>query len=317
VLERSYAPPRDRLLVTTNDARLLALADRLWERAETAGDSALRLSVEAFPGAAPGDLAERNVAWKLADDAYEVRLDGLLSARMDLARGAIEARVSAALLDADPGLAARFVLEAPCAVFLSRRAWRVLHAGAVAGEKGAVVLRGGSGAGKSTLVAAALKAGLDVLADESLLVARDDADELASSVRDLTLLHDSVAILGISDSVPAYSGGEEKRRVDLFHGSTPALRRARRAATFLLGPRSPGPARLVALCPEEFLEEFRRGSIREERIASDPDDVGLDWRARSGFRLDGACDIAGAVELIQMHAGRARERTRRGSESSR
>jgi hypothetical protein len=159
VPQRLYAPPRDRLLLTTDDERVLALADRLWEPAPGAdGPAPVRLDVETFDGPAPQALAERSLSWTLGPDVYEVRLDGLLSARMDLARSSAEARVSRALLDAAPGLAARCLLESTSAVFLSRRAWRVLHAGAVVGPNGAVVIRGGSGAGKSTLVAAALKA---------------------------------------------------------------------------------------------------------------------------------------------------------------
>jgi hypothetical protein len=310
VLERLYAPPRDRLLVSTNDARLLDLADRLWERAEAPPGDAVRVTVRAFPGPEPEPLAERRVDWRLGASVYEVAVEGLLAARLDLSARAVDARVSEALLASDPALAARFLFEAPAAVFLSRRAWSVLHAGAVVGARGAVVLRGASGAGKSTLVAAAMRAGLGVLADESLLVARADPDELSAGVRDLTLLHDSVELLGISDSVPAFTGGEEKRRIDLFRSSTPALRRARRAATFLLGPRTPGPARLAALTPDDFLAEFRKGAIPEEKIAFDPDVVGLDWRGRNGFRLDGASDLAGAVGLIQMHAGRTSDPTR-------
>ncbi|HKC26023.1 MAG TPA: hypothetical protein VKF32_14850 [Thermoanaerobaculia bacterium] len=315
MLERLYAPPRDRLHLSANDARLLDLADRLWERAEAPPGDAVRVSVRAFPGAEPEALAERRVAWRLGASVYEVAVEGLLAARLDLSARTVDARVSEALLASDPGLAARLLLEAPAAVFLSRRAWCVLHAGAVFGTRGAVVLRGASGSGKSTLVAAAMRAGLRVLADESLLVARADTDELSASVRDLTLLHDSVELLGILDSAPAFSGGEEKRRVDLFRSSAPALRRARRAATFLLGPRTPGPARLAALTPDEFLAEFRKGAIPQERIASDPDVVGLDWRCRNGFRLDGASDLAGAVELIQMHAGRTSDPTRPGGEA--
>jgi hypothetical protein len=318
VLERSYAPPRDRLFLKTDDARVLALADRLWVPAPKAdGEPVLWVTVETFDGPAPEALAERRLAWTLGEDAYEVRIEGLLSARMDLARGATEARVSRALLAAAPALAARYLLEVTSAVFLSRRAWHVLHAGAVVGRNGAVVLRGGSGAGKSTLVAAALKVGLGVLADESLLVAREDSDELASSVRDLTLLPPGAELAGNFESQPAFSGGEEKRRIDLFTTSTPASRHARRVATFLLGPRVPGPARLVSLSRNEFMAEFGRGGIREERLASDPDSVGLDWHGRNGFRLDGASDIPGAVDLIEMHAGRATHATRGASEMSR
>lgn len=304
MLERHYAPPRDALRLTTNDARVLALADRLWERAPgPAPADALRVEATVFAGGAPGPLAERDLVWTLGERVYEVTLPDLLSARVHLFEGRVESRVSDRVLESDPALAARFLLEAPTAVLFVRRAFTVLHAGAVVGSAGAVVLRGGSGAGKSTLVAAASAAGLSVLGDESLMVARDDADELASSVRDLTLLPDAAVLVGVSDAEPAFSGGEEKRRVDLFRGARPAQRRARRAATFLLGPREPGPARLVALSPDEFMTEFRKGEIPQERLGADPDTVGLDWRSRNAFRLDGASDLAGAVQIVKNYAG--------------
>ena len=168
------------------------------------------------------------------------------------------------------------------------------------GPKGAVVVRGGSGAGKSTLVAAAHAAGLEVLGDESLLVSRADPNELAASVRDLTLLEDSVELLGLrSRTGAAFSGGEEKRRVDLFVSSRPEVRAGRRVSTLLLGPRVPGPARLVALSPSEFLEEFARGEIPEERIDDGAGAIAQAWAIAGGSRLDGASDLQGAVALLK------------------
>ena len=147
----------------------------------------------------------------------------------------------------------------------------MLHAGAVVGPRGAVVVRGPSGAGKSTLVAAAHRAGLGVLGDESLFVSRRDPDALSASVRDLALREDSARLLGIFDATePAFTGREEKRRVDLFTGGAPRGRRARRAATVLLGPREPGPARLAPLTGVAFLDAFRSGAIPQER-PGDPD----------------------------------------------
>ena len=188
---------------------------------------------------------------------------------------------------------ARTLLEAPAAVLLGRRGWQVLHAGAVVGPRGAAVLRGPSGAGKSTLVAAAHRAGLGVLGDESLFVSRRDPDALAASVRDLAVREDSARLLGIFDSTePAFTGREVKCRVDLFNGSAPADRRARRAAAVLLGPREPGPARLAPLRGDAFLEAFRAGGIPQER-PGDPDAVARAWEAQ-GWLL-GRSDLRGAV----------------------
>ncbi|HSB63491.1 MAG TPA: hypothetical protein VLJ18_04960 [Thermoanaerobaculia bacterium] len=195
---------------------------------------------------------------------------------------------------------ARTLLEAPAAALLARRGWRALHAGAVKGPTGAVVVRGGAGAGKSTLVAAAHAAGLEVLGDESLLVSRADPDELASSVRELTLRKDSATLLGLlSRSSPAFSGGEEKCRIDLFASSSPETRAARRISTVLLGPRDPGPARLVPLSPSEFLEEFARGEIPQEHVHGGFGAVARAWAYAGGARLDGASDLQGAVALLK------------------
>jgi hypothetical protein len=193
---------------------------------------------------------------------------------------------------------ARTLLEAPAAVLLGRRGWQVLHAGAVVGPRGAAVVRGPSGAGKSTLVAAAHCAGLGVLGDESVFVSRRDADDLASSVRDLALREDSARLLGIFGSTePAFTGRETKRRVDLFNGSAPRDRRARRAATVLLGPREPGPARLAPLSGAAFLDAFRAGAIPQEK-PGDPVSVARAW-APNGMLLSGASDLAGAVRLLK------------------
>jgi hypothetical protein len=195
---------------------------------------------------------------------------------------------------------ARTLLEAPAAVLLARRGWRALHAGAVRGTKGAVVVRGDAGAGKSTLVAAAHLAGLEVLGDESLLVSRADPDELASSVRELTLCEDSAALLDlISRTEAAFSGGEAKRRVDLFAFSRPEARAAHRVATLLLGPRAPGPARLVPLAPADFLEEFARGAIPQEAVDGGAETIARAWAEAGGLRLDGASDLQGAVALLK------------------
>ena len=93
-------------------------------------------------------------------------------------------------------------------------------------------------------------------------------------MRDLALREDSARLLGIfSATEPAFTGREVKCRVDLFNGSAPQDRSARRAAAVLLGPRDPGPARLVPLSGDAFFSAFRLGEIPQER-PGDPDAVG-------------------------------------------
>jgi hypothetical protein len=297
-----FAVPGDAIRLESNDERVLRLAERLWERsrAESPDRIAIDLLVTVHPGGAGGALPERRLAWEHGRDEYVVSVADVLAARIDLSKARVRAKVSGGLLDEAPSFAARTLLEAPSAVLLSRRAFTVLHAGAVVGSRGAVVLRGAAGAGKSTLVAAAWCAGLAVLADESLLVFREDADCLVASVRDLTLLPDAVRLLGLDGATEdAFAGGEAKRRIDLFRDSTPAQRVARRASTLLLGPRYPGPARLVSLGRDEFRAAFRDGEIPQERQGGDPDAVAEAWAGEESWRLDGACDLAGAVAILR------------------
>jgi hypothetical protein len=300
----AFLPPRDRVVLETNDARVAALAARLWPRGAVGDDgAAIRIHVEvrdSEPGTPTWDLPERHLSWEHTPAEFRSRIPGLFSARIVLADATIVATAAPELLDGAPGLAARSLLEAPVAALLARRGWRALHAGGVSGPKGAVVVRGGSGAGKSTLVAAAHAAGLDVLGDESLLVSRADPDDLASSVRELTLRADSAALLGIlASTAPAFSGGEEKRRVELFEGSNSGTREARRVTTLLLGPRAPGPARLVPLEPAQFLLEFVKGEIPQEHVDGGAGSIARVWAEAGGARLDGASDLAGAVALLK------------------
>jgi hypothetical protein len=306
VAARLFLAGTDLVRIQGGGVRVVALARRLWEEVEPgAGDPALpgiRLRIDVTEGTVRGD-PERGASWSLGRD--EVRLDApgigllVLPARREAA-----ARVARPLLEEKLGTAARFVLEIPVTL-VKMTTRQLLHAGALVGPRGAAVLRGPSGAGKSTLVAAGWKAGLGVLGDESILVGRDDTDSLESTLRDLALSPASVRLLGLEGAVtPAFSGGEEKLRLPLFASATPRDRLARRAATLLLGPRSPGPARLVPLLPEEAVSLFRAGEIPQERaFGSDPDALGLAWSFDRTYRLDGAEDLEGAVGLVKKIIG--------------
>jgi hypothetical protein len=298
-VRRSYSPPGDLLRIEADDRRLHDLASRLWEAADE-GPGAIEFRIGSFEGTAPDTDAERYVTWTHLPQAYRVEAPELLDLLIDLEGARVTGRVSSKLLSLAPGLAARTVLEAPAAALLARRGWQVLHAGAVVGPRGAIVLRGASGAGKSTLVAALHAARLSVLADESLFVSRVDPVRIAAAVRDLTILPEGLSLLpsGLRTHW-AFSGGEIKRRIDLFSESVPHLREARLAAAILLGDRNRTPARLIPLSPGEFEEAFRAGEIPQERDGADPGTVARAWGARGGFRLDGARDLAGAVSILE------------------
>jgi hypothetical protein len=305
VCEAAYLVPGDAIHLRTNDLGILRLADRLWDRAPAGAPLARRrvpiaLSLEVTDAdhvPPPALFVER---WSLdADDARLSLGENHVHGHIESRHGRFSGRVSAALVADHPALVSRLLLETPAAALLARRGYCVVHAGAVVGPAGAVVIRGRGGAGKSTLVAAAHGAGLRVLGDESVLVERGDPDALLAGVRDVTVLPDAARLLGIERAVTrAGTAREEKCRLDLFTSSTPALRRARRVATVLLGPRHGGPARLESLAAREFLEEFREGEIPQERRFETPGHVAVHWSRGSAYRLSGANDLPGAVALL-------------------
>ncbi len=288
-------------------ARAAAAASRLWTEelpgsrpAQPAPPSIrlrIRIRIDALPGP-PGRDPEREAAWVVADDEVRMEADGIALV-VRPASGEAEGRVAPGLLEERPDLFARLLLETPVTLAKMTRA-QLLHAGALVGPGGAVVVRGAAGAGKSTLVAAGWRTGLGVLGDESLLVDRDDPDALEATLRDLAVTPDGARLLGLEEAtVPAFSGGEEKRRVPLFASARPSDRTARRLATLLLGPRNPGPARLVSLGPDELAGLFEAGSIPQERsFGGDPAPVAAAWGPSRSFRLDGAVDLAGALRIV-------------------
>jgi hypothetical protein len=307
---QTYAPPNDRIRIRTNDPRLFALADRLWVRAEgslSSGEAThheLIFTLSVIPDREDGPAADGSEHWTIEPERISLDFAGSLYLRIELQPRRVTGRVTESLLAARPADVARLLLEAPGAELLARRGYMVAHAGTVVGPAGAVVIRGRSGAGKSTLVAAAHRAGFGVLGDETILVARDDCDELAATVRDLTVLPDTARLLGIEAVThPTGVGDRQKRRVDLFATSTPAVRRARRVTTVLLGERERTPAHLVPLPASQFVAAFRLGEIAQERWAGDPDRLARDWGERGGYGLDGAADLSGALRLLQQLTG--------------
>lgn len=280
---------------------MLALADRLWERVDDLSGIEFTLSV--VPDREFGPVASA-AQWVVEAGHVSLNVPGSLRVRTELYPPRVTGSMTESVLTERPAEVARLVLETSAAELLARRNFMVVHGGTVVGPAGAVVVRGRSGAGKSTLVAAAYRAGFGVLGDETVLVSRDDCDELAATVRDLTVLPDTARLLALEETTePAAAGDRQKRRIDLFSTSTPAMRRARRAATVLLGERDRVPAWLVPLAPSQFAAEFSSGGIAQERWAGDPDLLASAWGQRGGFRLDGAADLSGALRLLEQITG--------------
>lgn len=300
----SYALSCDSIRLRSNDLRIVELADRLWDRTsgardQTPGPIDLTLDVTTDPWVPPPAASEApQEEWDVGPYHAHMRIGPHMHVRIACSAGSMEGEVSPALLASHPSLVVRQLLEAPAAMLLARRAYGMVHGGAVVGPGGAVVIRGAPGAGKSTLVAAAYCAGFGVLGDETVLVARSDPDDLLAAVRDVTLLADSTRMLALADDVaPASGGPSPKDRLDLSPSVTPAARRARRVATVLLGPRS-GALRLEPLPAETFLREFEDGAIMQEQWSGTPPRIARHWSRRGAYRLSGTGDLAGAVRRL-------------------
>lgn len=292
---------RDVVRLETADLAVRSLAEGLWTRISDVGSvpRALRLSIRTVDGEGTAD-PESELRWEVGADETRLSAPGL-SLRVLPRRRRASATVSRSLVRHRADLVSRLLLEAPVTAMKMAGRQQLLHAGAVVGPAGAVVLRGPSGSGKSTLVAACRDAGLGLLGDESLLVERQAPDELEATLRDLVLTPDSARILGLETcSTPFLSGNEIKRRVHRPEGPRPADRLARRVAVVLLGPRDPGPARVVPIEDREFTTAFAEGEIPQERMyGGSPEKIAGEWAGRSSYRLLGAVDLAGAVDRLR------------------
>jgi hypothetical protein len=291
--------PRDQIEFRSGDPLLPAMADRLWSPGGDAGRP-IRITISLRPGPFTPRDSEPGQAWSLERDRAELRSGDALAVTMDVPAGEITGWVAEGFTAAHPEAARRLLLEIPVAVLLQRRGYSVLHAGAVAGPAGAVVIRGAAGAGKSTLVAAAHLAGLDVLGDESILVARDDPDQILAAVREITLEPDAVRLLGVEAQATPIA--RDKARMTLAPWNEPGLRARRRRATVLLGPRT-GTARLEPMDQASFRREFAAGTIREEHWGDAPTAVAEAWSDGEVYRLSGAADLPAAVELLAALVG--------------
>jgi hypothetical protein len=90
----------------------------------------------------------------------------------------------------------------------------VLHAGAVASARGAILLPGFSGAGKSTITALLTRAGFGYLTDEAVVIGSPHG-MLDPYPKPLSLGQEAIALLGLTADLPDPfpDGAEEKQLV--------------------------------------------------------------------------------------------------------
>src|SRR5450759_4374329 len=99
----AFLPPHDRVVLETNDARVAALAARLWPRSAADDDgAAIRIHVEVRdgePGTPIRDLPERHLFWEHTPTEFRCGIPGLFSAHIVLADATIAATAAPELLD--------------------------------------------------------------------------------------------------------------------------------------------------------------------------------------------------------------------------
>jgi hypothetical protein len=294
----------ERIELDTNAAEVARLAARLWHPGPPPTPPShppIRLRIAVTGGAWPGTHPSLPLRWQPLANGFEFEAGTGLTGTLRFDRREAVIALSHGLLSQAVPFVVRAVLEAPVASLLARGSFVAIHAAGICGPRGALVIRGRSGAGKSTLTAAAVRAGLRVLGDESVLVARDDADLIVASVREVAVRADSAVLLGLPESknLTTHESGR-KIAVALPTLENPEDRAARRVATWLLGRRDAGPARLLPLTPHAFSVAFREGATPEEQVGGDAvDRIMGRWAEGPVWQLDGAADLAGAIECLR------------------
>lgn len=195
----------------------------------------------------------------------------------DAALAELVRRVGAPMLALDDESAADVILEAadvpmPADAAVEQRAARLLsavdraalaaspalpiHAAAVAGPRGCVILPGESGRGKTTLAAAAMQLDLVLLSDEAACLA-EPVGTVLPHPRPLGLSLRSRDLLGIA--APGEPEGELACAPGLFGSSAPGDHRST-CVSIVLPCRSPGA--------EPALEEVGPGEVLAALLAS-------------------------------------------------
>lgn len=149
----------------------------------------------------------------------------------------VAARDIAVPADADPGQAAARLLHAVHCAALDATSTLPIHAAAVAGPGGCVMLPAASGAGKSTLAAAALQRGLTLVSDEAACLLTSAVGLIVPHARPIKLSRISRRLLGVSaESDP----DDEIALAPAFFGHAAAPASTYRCVGVLLPRREPG-----------------------------------------------------------------------------
>jgi len=294
----------ERIDLHTNSADVARLAARLWRAgppASASPRSPLILTVSVVEGAGTPGAPESLLAWHAREDGFELEAGSALRGILQWDRRQATITLTRGLLAQAAAFVARTALEAPAAAFLARGAFVAIHAASVCGRRGALILRGASGAGKSTLAAAAASQGLHVLGDESVLVARDDADAITASVREVAVRTDVAFLVGLRKSKNfTLDESNEKIRIALPVLHRPDDRTAKRVTTWILGRRDGGPARLLPMTRQAFVQAFREGATPEEEVGGEAVEQVMErWAEGPVWRLEGAADLHGAIERVR------------------
>ena len=222
----------ERIDLHTNVAEVGTLAAQLWHAGPPDGEpsrSTISLRISVVEGAGTASPPEALLVWRTRDEGFELDVGSALRGALRFDWREATLTLTRGLLDQAPSFVMRTALEAPAAALLARGAFVALHAAAVSGPRGAVVLRGSAGAGKSTLAAAAAARGLQVLGDESVLVARDDADAIVASVREVAIRADAASLVGLRES-KVFTSGESQRKISGGASRDASTRRSDRPA---------------------------------------------------------------------------------------
>ena len=176
----------------------------------------------------------------------------------------------------------------------------VLHAAAIANDRGAVLVFGGSGAGKSTTAMAALRAGWQVMGDDVIVLAPGESGaDVVGIARPMAVPGDVFDGIGPHGAMP----GDVRTRVELPPHSLATVSRPLRAVVISDHART-GGATIEPVTAADVLHEalsaFTPARNLELRRAFFPHAAALSrlpaWRLRHA--CDSSVRLSEAVELL-------------------